>query len=407
MNISSVNNLTFGAKISQIPTIKVPANKKMALSEIRLKGYNAIIGGDVYMPSNMLEKHDLLFKDNQLIAIDDYDETKINTSINYVILENKKITPAGIDEHIHINFHDSTEQEIRCLLTRLAKGGLGGVVATTLPGTVEHIAKQIEILNNIMKYPMPNEAHLYGIHLEGPFLNPQKSGIHPPEILMNPSVENYKKLQPQNIKLVTLAPELDSNYELTRYLQEIGVIPSAGHSTASYEQIENSGIKRITHLFNAMSSLHHRDLTISNAGLLNPDITVELIPDGFHVDPMMMNLIMQQKKDDKIVLVSDALPHAGIKEPFVMNGVPIHVTDDWRALNDNGNLAGGMQFLFNLAKKLVDTTSITFQKFIQYASINPAKEMKVENDYKFEVGKSPNFTIWDSETLVPEKTFLA
>lgn len=115
---------------------------------------------------------------------------------------------------------------------------------------------------------------------------------------------------------------------------------------------------------------------------------------------------MRLKPKSKLILISDALPEAGIKENFYMNNVKINVKDDWTAISDDGILAGSMQFLHNLAKKLIDKTQMTFRDFIQYASVNPSKNMKVEKDFRLQEGLTPNFTIWDNKTITAEKTFV-
>jgi N-acetylglucosamine-6-phosphate deacetylase len=119
-----------------------------------------------------------------------------------------------------------------------------------------------------------------------------------------------------------------------------------------------------------------------------------------------MDIIMRLKPKSKIVLISDALPQAGIKEDFVMNGTPIHIKDDWTAMNDNGVLAGGMQFLQDVAKRIISTTKMTFTDFIRYASINPSRNLHVQKDFQLKEGLTPNFSVWNNKTLKAEKTFI-
>lgn len=405
-----VNNIAFGAKINSIPVMKEVSGKNVTLPEFNLGGLKAMIGCDVFTPENKIVKHDLLFMDKKLIAIDDFDENSIDGTIDYVILDGKTVAPAIFDEHIHggygVSFHDSNEEEIRYLLKQLAKNGTGAVIATTLPGTSEQIKKQIAILSNIIKNPDEGAAKLYGIHLEGPFLSPEKKGVHSKRDLMLPTIENYESFNPENISLVTLAPELDEDYKLTKYLQERGVIVSAGHSMAEAKHLIDAGIKRVTHIFNAMAPLHHRNPTIANEGLNNPNVTAELLADEASVIPSIMNMIMKMKPKDKLVLISDALPYAGINKDFQMNGKMIHVDEDMIPRDGDGVLAGNMKFLHDMAKRLIANTNMTFRNFIRYASVNPAKSFGKLDSFTLKEGKEPIFSVWDNKELVPEKTFV-
>ena len=407
----NVNNVTFGAKVSSIPAIKNISGKKVALNDLKLSGYKAIIGGDVFMPECKIAKHDLLFKDKKLIAIDDFDEKAVNDKIDYVVLENETVAPAVLDEHIHggfgVSFHESNELEIRNLLKIFAEKGIGGVIATTLPGSAERIKYQIKVLNNIIKNPDEGSAKIFGIHLEGPFLSEEKRGIHSTKDLIIPTIENYEKMEPENVKMVTLAPELDEEYKLTKYLQDKGVVVSAGHSMATAAQIIDSGIKNVTHLFNAMAPFHHRKPTIANEGLNNPSITAEIIADKNSLTPQTIDMIMKLKPKNKLVLVSDALPNAGVKQDFIMGGKVIYVNDELVPMDIDGTLAGNMRFLPESAKTLISDTSLNFKDFIRYSSVNPAATFGLTEKFSIKEGLEPIFSVWNNKELIPEKTFIA
>lgn len=406
----AIDNISFGAKISSIPNLKNIAGKQSALKNAKLNGYTAFIGGDVYTPLGKIVKQDLLFKDKTVVAIDEFDETKIGEKINYIILNNETITPAILDEHIHggygISFHNSSETDIRKLLKRFAEEGTGAVLATLLPDSAEKIKKQIKVLNNIIKNPDNDSAKIFGIHLEGPFMNPEKKGIHPSEKILKPSIETYKSFEPENVKIVTLAPEEDEEYNLSKYLKENDVIVSAGHSLASAKQVIDAGIKQVTHLFNAMAPFNHRIPTIANEGIANPEVLAEMNSDESLLIPQTMNLIMKAKPKDKLVLISDALPNAGIKKDFVMNDVYIHVDKNWVAKDDKNTLAGSMRFLHDIAKKLINDTNMTFKDFIRYACVNPAKNIGVYDRFKIKEGFEPIFSVWDNKKTKIEKTFI-
>ncbi|MBQ3640568.1 hypothetical protein II906_01340, partial [bacterium] len=374
----SANMPAFGAKIKDIPMLYGNLAVKTDLKDVKLKGYTAFVNADVYTPSNRIKKQDLLFRDKELISVDDFDEKEVLEPIHYVDLKDKTVAPAIFDEHIHggygVDFHKSDEKEVRKLLKKLGEEGTAAVFATTLPGKLDDINNQLGVLNNVIANPDKGSAKLAGIHMEGPFFSPKKAGIHPPEILMKPTVENFDKLDSQNVKMVTIAPELDEGYRLTHHLQERGIIPSAGHCMATAEDIQKSGIKHVTHLFNAMAPFHHRVPTVANEGLLNPEITAEMNAEPAHFVPSTMNLIMNEKPKDKLILVSDALSQAGLTDDFDMNGITIHIDENRVAKSYDGILAGSVRFLHDLPKVLIETTNMTFKDFIRYASVNPSKK---------------------------------
>jgi len=211
--------------------------------------------------------------------------------------------------------------------------------------------------------------------------------------------------------MVTLAPEEDKDYRLANYLNQKGIIVSAGHSAASASDIRNSGIKQVTHLFNAMPPLASREDGMLKEALINDDVTVEVIPDLNHLTADTIKLITKVKPEDKVIFVSDALSEThSNKDEFLMQGKKVRKHEDGYAAEfdsaGNVTLAGSLMFLSDSAKKIVKQTTIAFDKFIRFACVNPAKNLKRENYFTLEKGKTPNFVIWDKEKMLPEKTFV-
>ena len=405
-------DISFGMRLSDLKSSKNLV-KKTLLSNLQMKGYTAFVDGDVFMADNKIKKANLLFKDNKLIAIDDFDETQIpkQEKISLINLKNKCLTPAIIEQHIHggygFNFNTATKEEIEVLLKKMPQNGISEIVATLIPDSIENLNKQLAVLHEVIKNPQKGSTKILGVHLEGPFFSPKKSGIHVPEMLMTPTVENFNKLNFEDIKIVTLAPELDKDYKLTKYLNSKGIITSAGHTMATAEDVKNSGVKQVTHLYNAMPNIQHRDLTATNEALSNDKLYTEIIGDLAHVPPEMMDLTVKVKPKDKIILISDALEGAhSKKDHFFMNGIRVNIADGM-AKNQNGTLAGSINFVSDVAKRLVEKTKITFADFIRFSSVNPSKNLGIEKRYQLKQNSKPNFMIWDKKTLSPEKTFTA
>ena len=371
-----------------------------------------IMNAEVFTPALNFVKKTLFFNKDRFLTKDEFQKSvNKDSEINVYDMQDKYITPALVDQHIHggygIDFNNASEEEIRNFLREIKKWGQGDILATFVPGKVDELNSQMEIIRNIINNPLKGEARIAGINLEGPFLSPKKAGIHPPENLMLPTVENLKKLNLENVKMITIAPELDKDYKATEYLNSLGVITSAGHSTATAEQVRESGVKQVTHLFNAMSGFHHRIPTIANEGLLNDNIYAEVNTAIELLDPKTVDLVFRVKPEDKIILISDALSGTNIKEDhFIMGGKRIDIDENGIAKDKEGILAGSIKLMGQIARRIVDTTQMTFGDFIKFASQNPAKNIGLENDYKIAEGSSPNFTIWNKDSLVPETTVI-
>ncbi len=384
------------------------------LSEMdSLKGPNVFIRGKIYQDGEFLDNNVLYMYDGKILPYDRFEKSVGKSeAIRLIDLDKNYITPSLLDQHIHggygIDFNNANESEIRDLLLNLKKHGHSGILATFVPDKIEKLNRQMDIVRKIMKKPDKDATRIIGINLEGPFLNPKKAGIHPPEILLKPTVKNLEKLNLDDVKMITIAPELDKDFAATEYLNKRGIITSAGHSSATAEQVRNSGVKQVTHLFNAMSPFHHRIPSIANEGLLNDRIYAEVNTAPELLSPETVNLIMKVKPKDRIILISDALRGANIDgDSFVMGGKKIYIDENGIAKDKDGILAGSIKFMGQIAKQLVESTRMTFADFIRFASTNPSVNLDVEKGYKLEMNSYPNVTIWDKDTLKPINTFIS
>jgi N-acetylglucosamine-6-phosphate deacetylase len=164
-----------------------------------------------------------------------------------------------------------------------------------------------------------SSARILGVHLEGPFLNPTRCGALDQASLLSPTPDNLKRLIQgfeDLVKIITLAPELEGATRLIKAIADMGIIVSMGHSDATYTEAEagfHAGAKGITHIFNAMRSIHHREPGIAGFGLMNSHIYVEVIADPFHLHPETIKLIFANKDPGRIIIVSDSVKETGVK----------------------------------------------------------------------------------------------
>ncbi|MCY7275819.1 MAG: N-acetylglucosamine-6-phosphate deacetylase [Phormidesmis sp. CAN_BIN44] len=193
--------------------------------------------------------------------------------------------------------------------------GVDGFLPTIVTTSIENIQRSLSALSPLLS------SQILGVHLEGPFLNLEKRGAHPAQHLLPLTVENVKRVlgdYASVVKVITLAPELDPTGDAIAYLRSLGIIVSLGHSQATAAQAQQAfaqGASMVTHAFNAMPSLHHREPGLLGAAVVHPNIYCGLIADGQHVSTIMLDLVLKASQYDRgIFLVSDALSPLGLPD---------------------------------------------------------------------------------------------
>jgi len=232
------------------------------------------------------------------------------------------------------------------------------------------------------------KAEIIGVHLEGPFLNPQKRGAHPVEFLLPLTIENVKQVLgdcAEVVKIITLAPELDSTGEVIPYLQSLGIAVSLGHSQATAEQAQQafaSGASMVTHAFNAMPSLHHREPGLLGAAIVYPGVKCGLIADGKHVSPTMIDFLLRAGSyETGIFLVSDALAPLGLPDgvyPWDSRQIEVRKGTAWVRLDyhtplESATLAGTTLPLLAGVQNLVKWGICEPESAIALATESPRK----------------------------------
>ena len=231
-------------------------------------------------------------------------------------------------------------------------------------------------------------AEILGVHLEGPFLNPQKRGSHPVEFFLPLTIENVKQVLgdcAEIVKIITLAPELDSTGEVIPYLQSLGITVSIGHSQATAEQAQQAfaqGASMVTHAFNAMPSLHHREPGLLGAAIVDPGVKCGLIADGKHVSPTMIDLLLRAGRyETGVFLVSDALAPLGLPDgvyPWDSRQIEVRKGTAWVRLDyhsplESATLAGTTLPLLAGVQNLVRWGICDVESAIALATDSPRK----------------------------------
>ncbi|MGL5075576.1 MAG: N-acetylglucosamine-6-phosphate deacetylase, partial [Waterburya sp.] len=242
-----------------------------------------------------------------------------------------------------------------------------------------------------------NTAKVLGVHLEGPFLNYQKRGAHPAKYLLPLTLENIRQVigdHNHTIKIITLAPELDSSETAIAYLKEQNIIISLGHSLATDNQAQqafNQGASMVTHAFNAMPSLHHRQPGLLGAAIVNPNVYCGIIADGHHVSPIMLEIILKASNYEQgIFLVSDALSPLGLADGiYPWDEREITVKEGTARLAD-GTLSGTTLPLLVGVQNLVKW-GCKIEKAIAIATESPRKAINLSG---ISIGQPANLLRW-------------
>ncbi len=258
-------------------------------------------------------------------CISDLQPMVADTVISSESWEGDWISPMGIDLQINgglgLAFNELKEKDLPRLfelLEHLWTDGIEGICPTIVTCEINDLRQALLTLQNARKKSLPNQCELLGAHLEGPFIAKEKRGAHPLKKICSPSLSELEKRISgfeNDIDLMTIAPELSGSFDLISKLLDLEIIVSLGHSTADKQiasQAFSQGIKMITHSFNAMNGIHHRDPGPIVEALSNGGIYLGLIADGIHVDPSIA-VLLQKLAGDKLVLVSDALSPYGLK----------------------------------------------------------------------------------------------
>lgn len=292
------------------------------------------------------------------------------------------VTDGLVEQHIHgafgYDFMNCTIDEVLIIAKKLAQCGVCAFFPTIMTDDINIIKERIHVIKEAMVKQASNEAKIAGIHLEGPFINPEKSGIHEKKYILPLDIELFKQIEDEVIKIVTVAPEMADNSEFIDYLLSKNIKVSVGHSVCS----DLSKANQVTHLYNAMGSFSHRGNSTVVSALSDNDIYIEIIADSMHVSDEVLKITFKQKDLDKILLISDALPlaHSNKKE-HNFAGQMIY-NENGKLVNKDGVFAGSSLLLCDIVKNLADKNIMTLKNAVNAASSNQLKYHNLKNNLK-------------------------
>ena len=355
-----------------------------------------------YVAGKGLVKTDIAFEDGKIVAIGKLDNVEPIFDTDGVVL------PGFIDEHIHgaggADAMDGTEQALQTISEYVAKEGTTGFLATTMTQSPENIGKALKNVKTVREKGEYKGAEVLGVHLEGPFISPKHVGAQPLEYVAKPAPETfdkYNEISGGNIKVVTLAPEVEGGLDLVKHLAKIGVVASIGHTGAKFSDVEAAvaaGATNVTHTYNAQTPLHHREAGVVGAAMLIDELNCEMICDTIHVSVPAIKIFVKNKPHDKFTLITDAMRAKGMPDGLSeLGGQQVFVKNGEARLSD-GTLAGSVLKMNVAVKNLVEKVGVSLTEAVDFASANPAKNLGLYDERgSIEVGKRADFAVMDKD----------
>lgn len=374
-------------------------------------------GMQIYADHQFIENGYIKIQNGQILEIGPIETLKTSDSFDIIELSpSSKAVPGFIDMHIHgVNGADTMDATINALntmATALPKEGTTSFLATTITQEKEAIERALgNAADYIHHHQTQGKAEILGVHLEGPFVNKAMAGAQPKDHIIDPDIEKMKEwqaLSKDHIRLVTIAPEQPGAMDLIRYLKENQIIASIGHSNATYEEVSKAieaGASHVTHLFNQMRGLHHREPGVVGSAFLRDELNVEMIVDGIHILPEVVKIAYKQKQKDGLILITDAMRAKCLENgTYDLGGQEVTVKDGKAVLKD-GTLAGSILKLGQAFKNIISFADCSIEDAITMASVNPAKELNIyDRKGSLATGKDADIVILD-ENLEIMATF--
>ncbi|MBR2081903.1 MAG: N-acetylglucosamine-6-phosphate deacetylase [Elusimicrobiaceae bacterium] len=313
------------------------------------------------------------------------------------------VVPAFIDLHIHgmggFGPEQGTPESLLHMSRVLALQGTTAFCPTLYCASPERIVAQLRALLPALGHEQG--ARILGFHLEGPFISPEKPGVMRPQDIAPANLDEFKKIYDASqghITIVTLAPEIPGIDPIIRFCLEHQIVVQAGHTNATYEQMQiafDNGIKRVTHLGNAMSGMHHRSPGVLGAVLDNPAISCEVIADAKHVHPALLHLLKRVKPVTQICAVTDALlPTEQLQGPFYANNEEVVMHDQIWTRQHDGVIAGSALTMPKAFKTFIQA-GYSLQEAALCTSINAARVVNLPTN-GLQIGAPANMVLLNS-----------
>ena len=358
----------------------------------------------LFSPDETVNKAVMVVEDGVISAIFAQDGKELPSDGEAVDFGDAALAPAYFDQHIHggggFDVMEATDAALSGVGRFLAGHGVAGYLATTVTASIEGTLASLSGLAKLIgREPRHGEAIPLGIHLEGPFLSHEKRGVHPPELLLTPTVrlfDRFWEAAEGQIRLMTIAPELPNAAEVIAHATQLGVRVSIGHSNATADPARlgiAAGAVSATHTFNAMRSFSQREPGILGVVLDDDKLYAEIISDGFHVDPSAVRLFWKAKGAERAILVTDGISATGMPDGmYKLGNLDVEVKDG-KCLHD-GVIAGSTLTMDRAVSNFREFTRAGLEAVVGLAARNPARMLGLEERFgSLEVGRRADFVV--------------
>lgn len=318
--------------------------------------------------------------------------------------------PGFIDVHNHgavgVDVNEANVDGLVAVATFLAGEGVTAWMPTLVPDSDENYPRVVAAIEGLMdiQSDLPI-AQVVGVHYEGVFANEKMCGALRPEFFKTFTAREVMELPrlKDGVHMTTFAPEVENGIELAKELFRQGWIASIGHTKADVATLEEAcaaGAKHVTHFFNAMTGIHHRDVGVAGWALTNPDTTLDIIADGIHVNPRMVEMACRTKTPDKTILISDSVAPTGLGDGSYQLWGETVIVENKRTRNERGSIAGSVISMLD-AVNGVRSIGFSPAEIAKMASTNPAKLLGLSDTRgSIEAGKRADLVALNADGTV-------
>ncbi|WP_407083376.1 N-acetylglucosamine-6-phosphate deacetylase [Photobacterium leiognathi] len=357
----------------------------------------------IFTPTGIAYNQYVIVNDGKIEAIT---ETK-PLDCDVTELEGQTLVPGFIDIHIHgragADVMDATPQALQTIADALPKTGVVAWVGTTVTAPWQDIINALQQVREFCQQSKQVGAKLLGSFLEGPYFTEAYRGSHPTQYLQAPSIAalaELKEVAGDSLIRVALAPEYQGSDEAIQWLTAEGIKTSIAHTSANFEQVTTAhqhGADCGVHLFNGMSGLYHREPGCAGAVLFH-DMLVELIADGIHVHPVMMQLAYRMKGYHQLALITDCMRAGGLSDGKYQLGAQMITVTNGEARTDDGSLAGSTCSLDQALRNMIMLAGVPEWEAVQMATSVPAKYVGIDDKLGFiKPGYNASFALLDPQ----------